>query len=253
MPPRSDATVRSSASAPAPSTLCRVSALHQSKAWASWDCCHAWNICRVAAVAREQLGVRPDLDQVPVLHDRDPVGAHRSVEPVCDEDGGAAFEQHVERALHQRLGREVEARGGFVENEHTRRREERPRERDELPFARRQRDAPLVAGSVEPVRQRLDQLEDADRLARREHVLARGLGPCELDVVADAAGEQERLLRHDPELTPQRVEGDVGDVVAVDEHAAAERVVEPRQQLGDRRLARAGGTDQRERLALPRS
>ena len=96
----------------------------------------------------------------------------------------------------------------------------------------------------------VDELEDADRLARGEHVLTRGFGLGELDVVADAAREQERLLGHDAELAPQRVERDVGDVVAVDEHPPVERVVEAREQLGDGRLARAGGTDQRERLAL---
>ena len=53
-----------------------------------------------------------------------------------------------------------------------------------------------------------------------------------------------------PSWLRKRVQRDVADVVAVDEHLAVERVVEAGEQLGDRRLPRAGGADQRERLAL---
>ena len=69
------------------------------------------------------------------------------------------------------------------------------------------------------------------------------------DVVAQAAGEQERLLRHDAQLTTQRVERHVAQIVAVDQHAALGRVVEARDQLRQSRFARAGLADERDRLA----
>ena len=59
------------------------------------------------------------------------------------------------------------------------------------------------------------------------------------------AGEQERLLRDDAELAAQRVDGDVAQVVAVDQHPTLGRVVEARDELGDGRLARAGRPDER--------
>ena len=66
---------------------------------------------------------------------------------------------------------------------------------------------------------------------------------------ATVPGEQERLLRHDPHLRAQRAARDVAQVVAVDEHASGGRVVEARDELGHRRLAGAGGADQRDGLA----
>src|SRR5207302_8858575 len=90
---------------------------------------------------------------------------------------------------------------------------------------------------------------EADGTARLEQLLVGGVGLGEGDVVAERAGKQERLLWHNAELTSERLEGDVVEVVAVDEDAALRRVVEPRHQLRDRRLARPGLADQREGLA----
>ena len=78
----------------------------------------------------EQLGVRPELDDLAVVDDGDPVGAHRRREPVGDEDRSAALEQRVEAVLDLRLAAQVEVRGGLVEHEHTWSREEGPRQRE---------------------------------------------------------------------------------------------------------------------------
>ena len=43
-----------------------------------------------------------------------------------------------------------------------------------------------------------------------------GVGAAVGDVVADRAGEQERLLGHDAELAPEGAEVEVAQVVAVD-------------------------------------
>ena len=68
------------------------------------------------------------------------------------------------------------------------------------------------------------------------------------DVLADGAGEQERLLRDDPHLRAQRAAGDVAQVVPVDQDAPGGRVVEARDELCHRRLARAGRADERDGL-----
>ena len=69
------------------------------------------------------------------------------------------------------------------------------------------------------------------------------------EVVEDRPREQERLLRHDPELRAQRARLDVAQVVAVDQDPPLGRVVEARGELRERRLARARRADQRDRLA----
>ena len=145
-----------------------------------------------------------ELDDLAVVDDGDAVGAHRGGEAVGDEDGGAALEQHVERLLDLRLGLEVEVRRGLVEHEDARAGEERPGQGEELPLAGRQRHAALVHGRVEPVGQPVDQVAEPDEPAGLEHLGLGRVGPGEADVLADRAGEQERLLRHGAHLPPHR-------------------------------------------------
>ena len=59
-------------------------------------------------------------------------------------------------------------------------------------------------------------------------------------------GEEEALLRHDAELAAQRRLRHVVDVVPVDRDPPAARLVEAREQLRDRRLARARVPDERD-------
>ena len=72
------------------------------------------------------------------------------------------------------------------------------------------------------------------------------LGPAERDVVRDRAGEEEALLRDDAELPAQRLLPHLAQVGAVDRDRTVGRVVEAREQLGDRRLARARVADERD-------
>ena len=67
-----------------------------------------------------------------------------------------------------------------------------------------------------------------------------GVGPAVGDVVADRDREEERLVLDDADRGAQRAERHVAHVVAVDLDGPAGHVVEPREEPGDRRLARAG-------------
>ena len=89
-------------------------------------------------VANYGAGSQPVLDDTALVDDHDAIGPHRRRQAVGHDDGGPPLEQRVEGRLHLRLGLEVEVRRGLVEHEHTRPGEERARERDELPLARRQ-------------------------------------------------------------------------------------------------------------------
>ena len=66
-------------------------------------------------------------------------------------------------------------------------------------------------------------------------LLVGGVGPAVGDVVPQRVGEQEALLEHHADLGAERGERDVAHVVAVDPHGPVLRVVEPREQQGDRR------------------
>ena len=77
--------------------------------------------------------------------------------------------------------------------------------------------------------------------------LVRELGAAERDVLADGRGEEEGILRDDADLAPKGVERDVAHVGTVDGDAAGRCVVEARDERRERRLARAGVPDQRDR------
>ena len=63
--------------------------------------------------------------------------------------------------------------------------------------------------------------------------------------------QQRGVLRDHADLGTQAVLRDVGDVLAVDQDAAAFEVVETQQQVDERRLAGARASDQTDLLARP--
>ena len=71
----------------------------------------------------------------------------------------------------------------------------------------------------------------------------------ETDITFNRAAEQECLLRDHAEARPQVLAIQLAYVEAVDEDRALGGVVEPRDQVDERRRAAAGGADDRHRLA----
>ena len=69
------------------------------------------------------------------------------------------------------------------------------------------------------------------------------------DVARDGVVKQHRLLGDDADLRAQRRQRDVADVHAVDPDRAAGDVVEARDQIDQRRLARAAAAHNRDHLA----
>ena len=108
-------------------------------------------------------------------------------------------------ALHLGLGLQVEVRRGLVEQQDGGVDEPGAGQRDELALAGRQAAAALadvLTGSRGGMRATKSWAPTA-----RAAVLdlgVGGVGPSVGDVVADGAGEQERLLRHDAELAAER-------------------------------------------------
>jgi hypothetical protein len=143
------------------------------------------------------------------------------------------------------LGPDVDRGRRLVEDEDPRIREERARERDELPLAEREAEAALADVGVVPVRERFDEAVRAHGLGCPLDVGARGVGPAERDVVRDRPAEQEPFLGHDPELPADRRLRHLAQVGAVDRDPPGARVVEAREQLRDGRLARPGVAHQR--------
>ena len=86
----------------------------------------------------------------------------------------------------------------------------------------------------------------ADRPRRGHDLLRRRVGTRKRDVLTDGAREEEALLRDDSELAPERLLFHFPEIDVVERDRALLRVVEPRQQLRDRRLARPGVAHERD-------
>jgi hypothetical protein len=186
------------------------------------------------------------LGDAAVLEHDDAPGLADRREAVGDHDRGAPGEQAAQAGFDAALGVQVDVGGGLVEDQDARVGDQRAGERDQLALAGGELRAALADLGVVAVRQLGDELLGADRRGGGADLLVLGVGAAEGDVLAHGAREQERLLRHDPHLRAQRVAGDLAQVVPVDEHAPAGGVVEAGDELGHRRLARAGGAHERD-------
>ena len=86
------------------------------------------------------------------------------------------------------------------------------------------------------------RLGDLERLPQ---LVVGGVGLGEAEVAGDRAGEQVRLLRHEPDAAPQRVGVEVADVDTVDQHRARGGVEQAGDQAEQRGLAGTGAADDR--------
>ena len=97
-------------------------------------------------------------DASAVEHD-DTIGGFDGRQAVRDDDGGPSFHQRVERGLHVALRFGVERRRRFVEDQDGRILQQRSRDRNPLPLTAGQSHAVGADERVEPLRQRVNELE----------------------------------------------------------------------------------------------
>ena len=88
-------------------------------------------------------------------------------------------------------------------------------------------------------------------LLERRHELVGALGARRVEILAQRAGEHDRLLRHHRRHGAQLTQRDALRVDAADEDRAARRRHEPEQRGGERRLARAGAAHDAHALVVP--
>src|SRR5919205_505517 len=156
------------------------------------------------------------------------------------DEATSALDTETERRLHGALGLGVQRAGRLVEDEHRRVAQDRPRDRDALLLAAREPVAALADHGVVAVGQRGDERVDLRRARRGLELLVARVGLGEAQVVADRRVEQVRLLRDEADRPGQGAEGEVAHVDPVDRHAPGGRVVQPGDEIAERRLARAG-------------
>ncbi len=180
----------------------------------------------------EQLLVRALLAQFAFVENENAVGVLDGAEPVRDDQGGAAFEQAVERLADQDFGLGVHARCRFVENQEPRIVRERPREADQLALPHGKSRAAFADVCFDAFRQGIQQGAEPHFAQRGFDARAADVFIAQADVRFQSAGEQERILQHDAELPAQLVH-----VVAANVHAIEQNL----RRAEFRRTAAAAG------------
>ena len=181
-----------------------------------------------------------DLDDARLVEDDDLVGVADRREPVRDRDRRRPCREPVERLLDEPLGLRVERRssprrgrgsagcaGSSARSRSAASRRPRSGSRARRRPCRSPRAARRSGGGCAPPRAASSISSSvASGFAKRRFSRDRGV-------------EQVRLLRDDADEVGQRLEGQVADVDAADRDRAALDVVEPRGEVGERRLARS--------------
>src|SRR4051812_40777468 len=195
-----------------------------------------------------ELGRRADLLEPPVVHDRDPVAHRHRLDLVVGDVDRRRPDPLLEALdlaarLDAQLGVEVGER--LVHEEDLRVADERAAERDALL---------LAAGQL--ARTALEQLAELQRAGRAAHALVdlrlRRLAPPEREgeVVVDRHLRVQRVvLEHHRDVALAR--GDAVDHPLPDADLALGHGLEAGQHAQRRGLARAGGPDEHEELAVP--
>ena len=204
---------------------------------------------RVHTVRAQQRLVRPALDDRAAVHHEDLVGVMDRRQPVRDHERRAAGHQPIQRLEDHRLRPRIDRRGRLVEDENRRVLQERPGDADALALAAGQPDAALADRRLVAPGSREMKSCALAAVAAATISSSRGVELAVADVVGDRAREQHRILRHEADVVAQRSQRERADVMAVDQDPPFVRVVEARDQAGERRLAGAGGADDGDDLA----
>ena len=192
--------------------------------------------------------MRPALGDLPAVDDEDLVRRPDRGQPVGDHQRRPPGQRRLKRPLDGQLGFGVQVRGGLVQHDHRRGLEQQPGQGQALFLPAGEAVAAVPHNRVQPVRQRRDQRPDPGRLARLDQLLFGRRRSRVPQVDPDRVVQHVRVLRHDTDHRPQRLQRQVADVVPADPHRPAHRVIQPRHQVRDRRLPRPRRADQRGQL-----
>ena len=174
------------------------------------------------------------------------VSADNCTQSVRDGDRRPPEHQFHERRLNLRLDLAVDRARGLVEHEQRRIGGDRARERQQLSLTDTDRRAALAELLRVSIRQSPNDAIRAHSRRRRGNVqLRHRIG--QSDVRQHIAGEEEDVLLDISHERPKLVEWDFANIDAIDEDSPALRIIEPQQQVDDRRLARPRVPDQRQR------
>src|SRR3954464_1259736 len=211
---------------------------------------------RVTAAAAEQLFVSPQLCDVAVGYDSDPIGDSYCRETARDDDADSSAQVFFQLGEDRRFGFRIQRRGRLVKDPDVGIAVHDAGERQALPFAARQ----VVAAFEQPADlgvqatwHLLDQPFAARSAQRVDHPLIVGsdVRTAHDHVIANRQLVIGVVLEQHADATAQILWMDVLQVDAADRDGAAIGIVEPQQQLDHGALAGAIFTDECDQLTTP--
>ena len=166
-----------------------------------------------------------------------------------DDDDRPAARHGGQVLLNDGLAFGVERARRLVEHQHRRIVDQCPRDRQPLALAARQVRRTLFQHRRVAVRQPLDEFVGAGELGGAHDIVQRRGRLGHRDIFAHRAAEQKILLQHHADLGAQMSEIELLQILPVDAHQPGLWPIQPLDQPGDRRLARAAAADDADDLA----
>ncbi|KFI56632.1 HAD-superfamily hydrolase [Bifidobacterium callitrichos DSM 23973] len=202
----------------------------------------------VPTLHRDELVMSAAFDDAAGFDDHDAVRVADRRQTMRDDERGAPLHEPVHAMLDERLGAGVDRRGRLIEDQRRRIGDGGTRDGEQLPLALTQGGAVRCQLRVVAVGQLLDEGIRIGEARRGPHLLIGGVETPEADVVHDRTGEQVRVLQHHAQRPAQIALAHIADIDAVIGDRTGIDVVEAGDEVGDRRLAGAGGSDERDLL-----
>src|SRR5450756_782038 len=185
----------------------------------------------------------------PLVQDQDLVCSQHRTDTLGHDEDGALAVQAQQSLLDVSLGVDIDCTRTVVQDEDARLEEQGSGNGDALLLTPREVAATFLHHRVVSFRSTENELLGLRSLRSRFHLLLTGVGTAVAYVVPKRSGEEHGLLQRNANMAAQRSKGHVPDVDAVDCHAAAAHIVEARDEVDQRRLARTGLTKDRHRLS----
>ena len=182
-----------------------------------------------------------------VVQHHNAIGIHHARDALGDDDHGRIGNLRDVLA-NLGVGRHIDRAGGVVKNEHARMLEQRARDAQALLLPARNTGTALAQLAVEPA-DAVQELVHARRAAGTQQFLVGGIGRAPLQILAHGARKQHVLLQHNAHGVAQGGQVVVAHVTPTHEHGALGRVVQARDELHERALARARAAEHAHRGA----
>ena len=188
--------------------------------------------------------MRAALDNLAVAHHQNAVGVADGAQAMRHHKARTAGHKLVECRLHLQLGAGIDARRRLVQQQNRRVGEHDARDAQQLFLTLAKHAAVLADDRIVAAWQLHDKLVRVRALGGFDNLFTRGIRATVSDIFRHRALEQPRILQHHAKGAAQACARVVTRGATIDYDAPSIDIVKAQQQVDERRLATARGTDE---------